>query len=206
MTKFIDVIAMARDSGYTGDLTPRYDAVDTTADLGFADVGAPYSGPVAGIQFMYGFPAATDSINISARVPNSFILTGAGNDAIDVSHAGGTNVLDGGTGSNFLVGGTGSDTFFVDDRGAKGDIWSTAAGFHSGDAAVVWGVTAADFRTLANGEGANGYQGLTLHIPSAHNTASLTLSGYTTNDLLNGRLSYSFGEVDGNSYLYVHGN
>jgi hypothetical protein len=37
----------------------------------------------------------------------------------------GNNVLDGSTGSNFLVGGSGHDTFFIDDRAATSDIWST---------------------------------------------------------------------------------
>ncbi len=66
----------------------------------------------------------TDNLNITANVPNSFIHSGAGEDAIDVSKANGTNVLDGGTSSNFLVGGSGTDTFFVDDRNPSADIWS----------------------------------------------------------------------------------
>jgi hypothetical protein len=75
----------------------------------------PYSGPVYGLVDQYIYTSA-DSLNVAAGVANTFIHTGSGDDAIDVSHVGGINVLDGGTGSNFLVGGTGPfsfDTFFV---------------------------------------------------------------------------------------------
>ena len=62
--------------------------------------------------------------------PNEFIHTGSGFDAIDVSAAGGNNVLDGGTNSNFLVGGTKagtSDTFSSMNAGqppTSGARWS----------------------------------------------------------------------------------
>jgi hypothetical protein len=150
-------------------------------------------------------------------VANTFIHAGSGQggsgeDAIDVSHVGGTNVLDGENGSNFLVGGTGPssfDTFFVDDRSPSADIWSTVANFHAGDAATIFGITQNGFDTAwADGQGAAGYTGLTLHVtaPGAP-TASLTLSGYTTADLTNGTLTTSYGtENDGTPYLYVHAN
>src|ERR1044071_2926371 len=125
-------------------------------------------------------------------------------DAIAVTS--GTNVLDGGTGSNFLVGGSGTDTFFVDDRGASADIWSTVVGFHAGDAATIWGVTPQDFSLdWADGQGAAGYTGLTLHATAAGKpTASLTLAGYTQADLNNGRLSVLFGtdSASGSTYMY----
>ena len=131
---------------------------------------------------------------------------GSGEDAI-AAH-GGTNVIDGGAGSNFLTGGTGTDTFFVDDRGSSADIWSTVSNFHAGDAATIWGVTPQDFDfAWADNEGAAGFTGLTLHATSAGKpTASLTLSGYSSADLNNGRLSISFGTVEGNNYMYVHAN
>jgi len=151
-------------------------------------------------------------LNVTALVPNTFIHTGSGEDAIDVSRVGGTNVLDGSTNSNFLVGGTGAgsfDTFFVDDRKPGADIWSTVANFHAGDAATVFGVTQNGFQTdWENGQGAVGYTGLTLHetAPGVP-TASLTLAGYSMADLTNGRLSASFGtEADGTPYLYIHAN
>jgi AsmA family len=104
----------------------------------------------------------SDNLNVTASSPNWFIHSGSGMDAIAVNS--GTNVLDGGTGSNFLVGGTGTDTFFVDDRGASADIWSTVVGFHQGDAATIWGVTPQDFNLArVDGQGAAGYTGLTLH-------------------------------------------
>jgi serralysin len=73
-------------------------------------------------------------------------------------------VLDGGTGSNFLSGGSGTDTFFVDDRSASADIWSTVSGFHAGDAATIWGVAPQDFGLAwMDGQGTPGFTGLTLH-------------------------------------------
>ena len=58
-----------------------------------------------------------------------------------------------------------------------------------------------------DGQGAAGYSGLTLHATaSGQPTASLTLAGYTSADLSDGRLSVSFGTVGGSNYMYVHGN
>src|SRR6185437_3468315 len=111
---------------------------------------------------------------------------------------------DGGTGSNFLTGGSGTDTFFVDDRVAIVDIWSTVNGFHAGDAATIWGVTPQGFTfTWVDGQGASGFTGLTLHATaSGKPTASLTLTGYTQADLSNGRLSIQFGtdQASGSPY------
>ena len=184
---------------------------DTTTGATTRSAGTPYSGPVAGLAFQYE-NTTSDNLNVTAQVPNSFIHTGGGEDAIDVSHVGGTNVLDGSTNSNFLVGGTGagsSDTFFVDDRHPGADIWSTVVNFHPGDAATVFGVTQNGFQTdWENGQGAGGYTGLTLHetAPGVP-TASLTLAGYSTADLTNGHLSLSWGtEPDGTPYLYIHAN
>jgi serralysin len=133
--------------------------------------------------------------------------SGNGNDAISVH--GGTNVLDGGPGSNFLTGGSGTDTFYVDDRNAPADIWTTVVGLHAGDDATVWGITPSNFNlNWVNSDGAAGYTGLTLHATTPGKpTASLTLTGYTQADMSNGRLSISFGSVDANTpYLYVHAN
>ncbi len=178
---------------------------DTVTHLGSTAQPTAYSGPVAGLTSEFISPTA-DSLNIACTTPGWFIKGGAGNDAIACSS--GTNVIDGGTGSNFLTGGNGTDTFFVDDRSASADIWSTVVGFHAGDAATIWGVTPQDFNlTWLDGQGAPGYTGLTLHATSAGKpTASLTLAGFSQADMANGRLSVSFGAVDGSAYMYVHGN
>jgi serralysin len=145
-------------------------------------------------------------LNVTATTPGWFIHTGSGEDAIAAS--GGINVLDGGTGSNFLTGGSGTDTFFVDDRGPPADIWSTVNNFHTGDAATVWGVTPNDFKlSWVDGEGAPGHTGITLHATAPNvPTASLTLAGFTSSDLSDGKLSVSFGAVSGNDYMYIHAN
>jgi hypothetical protein len=189
----------------------HFAVADTTTNTVTTSDGDAYTGPVAGLQWQF-ITTTTDSLAITATAPNSFIHTGSGEDAIDVSHVGGTNVLDGSTGSNFLVGGTGSDTFFVDDRGPSSDIWSTVSNFHSGDAATIWGVTQGGFNlSWVDEQGATGFTGLTLHATSAAApTASLTLAGFTSADLADGKLTVSFGTtqasggVPGSSYMYVH--
>ena len=192
----------------------NFSVLDTTTNTPLQTNGTPYSGPVAGLQEEF-IDGAGDNLNVTANVPNVFIHTGSGEDAIDVSHAGGSNVLDGSTGSNFLVGGSGDDTFYVDDRSPSGDTWSTVANFHAGDAATIFGVTQSGFDTSwVDGQGATGFTGLTLHVTAAglltapgRPTASLTLAGFTTADLSNGRISTSWGtEADGTPYLYVHAN
>jgi Ca2+-binding RTX toxin-like protein len=148
------------------------------------------------------------SINVAVTTPGWFLHSGAGNDALTVTA--GTNVLDGGEGSNFLTGGTGTDTFFVDARNATADIWSTVNHFHAGDAVTIYGVDPnTDGFAWANGQGAAGYTGLTLHVTDPGKpTASLTVAGYTATDLQNGRLSVSYGhdQSAGANYLYIHAN
>jgi Ca2+-binding RTX toxin-like protein len=180
---------------------------DETTGQVYSSAGETYSGPVGGLTNDI-ILATSDNINVNAEVPNVFIKTGGGDDAIDVSAVNGNNVMDGSTGSNFLTGGSGQDTFFVDDRNASADIWSTVNGFHAGDAATIWGVTAQDFNlSWVDGQGATGFTGLTLHATApGKSIASITLAGYTSADPSNGRLSVSFGSVDGNNYMYVHGN
>ena len=111
-----------------------------------------------------------DSLNLTATSPNWFIHSGSGQDAINVSQAGGNNILDGGTGSNFLTGGAGNDTFYLDSRNAAAPIFSTVAGFHSGDNVTVWGVNASNFTVIKlDNQGAVGFTGLT----SFHHTRPL---------------------------------
>jgi Ca2+-binding RTX toxin-like protein len=181
--------------------------VDTTIGQNVVAVTQPYSGPVSGLQIEY-IDITSDNLNVTAASPGWFIHSGSGDDAIAITS--GTNVLDGGTGSNFLTGGSGTDTFFVDDRSAVADIWSTVANFHVGDAATIWGVTPQDFNlSWVDGQGAAGFTGLTLHATATGKpTASLTLAGFSQADMASGRLSVSFGTdtASGSAYAYVHGN
>ena len=151
---------------------------DTTVNQAVTPSIQTYTGPVAGIQEQY-INTSSDGLNITASTPNWFIHIGSG-----------------------------TDTFFVDDRNASTDIWSTVNNFHAGDAATIWGVTPQDHSLdWVDGQGAAGYTGLTLHAmaPGAP-TASLTLVGFTQSDLNDGRLSVSFGSSNGSSYMYVHDN
>jgi len=186
-------------------------ASDDTTVAGTATPGSPqfYTGPVSNLDHEY-IGITSHSLNIGVSNDNWFIHSGSGDDAIEVH--GGTNVLDGGTGSNFLTGGTGTghDTFFVDDRSASADIWSTVNNFHAGDDATIWGLTAKDFNIAwADGQGAAGFTGLTMHATAAGQPiASLTLAGFTTADMSSGRVSVTFGTdaASGSSYMNVHGN
>ncbi|HQT80056.1 MAG TPA: hypothetical protein PLD10_23700, partial [Rhodopila sp.] len=178
---------------------------DTTTGQALSALPQAYSGPVSVLTDQL-IAVNSDNLNIAVTTDNWFLHSGSGEDALAVH--GGTNVLDGGTGSNFLVGGTGSDTFFVDDRGASADIWSTVVNFHAGDSATVWGVTPQDFSiNWVDGQGAAGYTGLTLHATATGQpTASITLAGLTSADLTNGTLSVQYGTVGGSNYMYIHHN
>lgn len=189
-------------------------ADQTTGQLSLLS-GDKYSGPVPGLsqQLILVTP---DNLNISATVPNVFIHSGSGTDAIDVSRVNGNNVLDGSTGSNFLVGGTGRDTFFLDDRNAASDVYSTVVNFHSGDNATIFGVDPVNFHVVTQDNlGAVGAKGLTYTFSAAGKpNASIVIAGFSTADLANGRLSASYGTNadlpgqpgSGGVYLNIHGN
>jgi hypothetical protein len=175
--------------------------------------GQPYSGPVPGLTQDI-ILVTPDNLNVTANIPNVFIKTGSGTDAIDVSKVGGNNVLDGSTGSNFLTGGGGADTFYLDDRNPVADVFSTVVGFHSGDNASVFGVNTSDF-TLneLNGQGASGYTGLDFAFSApGHANANIVLAGFTTSDLSNGRLTVTYGTtpdtpgLPGSQYMNIHAN
>jgi hypothetical protein len=191
-----------------GHTVGGYIVTDTTTNSTSTQTGKPYSGPVVGLTSEY-VNITHDGLNITSQTPNSFIKSGSGDDAIDVSKSNGTNVLDGSTGSNFMVGGSGNDTFFVDDRAASADIWSTISGFHAGDSATVFGVNQADFGLdFEDDQGATGFTGLTLHATAiGKSTASFTLVGFSKDDMTSGKLGLNFGqEPDGTNYLIVTGH
>ena len=186
----------------------------TTGQQNFIN-GDSYSGPVQdlGQQLTLVTP---NNLNITATVPNVFIRTGSGNDAIDVSKAGGNNVLDGAGGSSFLIGGTGNDTFFLDGRNLASDAYSTLVNFHAGDNVTVFGVDATNF-TLAtqDSQGAAAAKGLAFTFSSAGKpNATVVIAGFSSADLANGGLTASYGvnpatpgiAGSGGSYFNIHGN
>lgn len=184
---------------------PRFAVTDTNLGVSHVAIGANYTGPVSYISDEYIY-AGIDDIAVSTSLPNVFLHGGGGDDALFA--ASGHNVLDGGTGSNFLTGGSGTSTYFVDDRDAASDIWSTIVGFHQGDAATIWGVNTASFQLeWVDGQGAAGYTGLTFHATApGRPTASMTVPGYTTADLTNGRLAFVSGHdpASGSDYMYLY--
>lgn len=178
---------------------------DTSTNADVPDtLSQPYTGQVPYLKMQF-VDLTPDSLNIAAVAPNMFIHTGSGDDGVALLS--GNNVVDGGTGSNFLVGGSGTDTFFVDARGATAAIWSTVAGFHSGDAATLFGVApGTQALTWTDGAGAAGAKGLTLFAEAAGKPSiALTLAGFSQADLAAGKLTTQFGnDSSGSAYLYVH--
>ena len=192
---------------------------DQTTGLTRTSAGTGYIGPVAGLKSQYIVQSdnanlTPDNLNISAVTPNVFIHSGPGTDGIDVSKSNGNNILDGSTGSNFLTGGTGLDTFYLDNRSPGAPIFSTIVNFHAGDNATVFGVNPTDFSMLKlDNQGAAGFTGLDLIFSApGHVDTSFVLSGYTSADLLNGRLTMNYGTtpdlpgLPGSQYLTVHAN
>jgi hypothetical protein len=191
----------------------HFTIIDTTTTTQIPDDSTAYPGPVSGIEWQF-ITTTSDSLAVTATAPNTFIHTGSGTDAIDVSKVNGTNVLDGSTGSNFLRGGTGFDTFFVDDRAPTADVFSTVVGFHSGDNATVFGVTAADFKlNMFDNQGAAGFTGLDFSFTAAGKAnANLVLTGFSNADITSGKLTVTFGtnaataSAPANTFMLIHAN
>src|SRR5262249_14305338 len=83
----------------TTDDDARFLVFDEATSQTLAVTGDTYPGPVVGLDFQY-INTSSHNLNVVALVPNTFIHTGDGFDAIDVRDVGGVNVLDGETNSN----------------------------------------------------------------------------------------------------------
>ena len=81
------------------------------------------------------------------------------------------------------------------DRTTQKDIWTTILNFHKDDAVTIFGVSQGAFDIgWFDDQGWPGFTGLTLHGSApGHANVSVTLPGFTTADLSNGKLSTSFG-------------
>ena len=174
----------------------NFTITDQTTDQQTFASGDPYIGPVAGIDWEL-IHITPDNINITSHKPNSFIHTGDGQDGIDVSAAGGNNIIDAGTNSNFLTGGSGNDTFYLDDRNPTSNIWSTIQNFHLGDHATIWGVTADDFKlTWLQDQGADGARGLTgVFEEDGQPKVAITLAGFGFAGLRDNTIRIEYGRT-----------
>ena len=208
-TNFTYYLTFASAGAFSGTVqapTLRFAILDTTSNVPSSDDGEAYTGPVSYLQSQYIY-TGTDNVNITASVPNVFIKSGPGEDALAAQ--GGSNVLDGGTGSNFLVGASGADggtdTFFTDARDNTA-VWNTLVNFHTGDSATLWGFVPGTSSWAWDGiSGAAGYTGATLR-SDVHGTgttdASITFAGLSMAQAQG--LQVSTGTVGGQSYLYFH--
>jgi hypothetical protein len=197
----------------TGD--PNFVIQDTTTNQGSYTQGQAYTGPVSGLATEYAVNTS-DTINITAEVPNVFIEVGyiPGSQSppamagINVSMANGNNVVDSYAASSFLTGGSGSDTFYIDARTLVQNDWSTVVNFHTADQLTVWGVTANDFKLdwIGDTYGAPGATGLTgVLVPTTGGGPEIgfTLAGLTTADTAANHISTTFGSIDGNAYMAI---
>jgi hypothetical protein len=190
-----------------------YLVTNTSSGSASYEAGSTYVGPVPGLTSELIYAGTQPNLNITSYVPNAFIHTGSGSDAIDVSLTSGNCVLDGGSGSNFLTGQIAGnpDQFYLDDRQPAAVTWSTIVNFHAGEGATVWGVTPQDFTlTWLDGQGAAGYTGLTAVFTAPGVPESgITLTGFTSADLNNGKLAISYGTtpsdngVPGSAYMHI---
>ena len=145
-------------------------------------VGEEYHGPVGYLNNQFIYDSADPAV-IFAGATSSFVKSLSGFCAIQL--AGGRNVVDAGPGSNFITGGNGDDTFFLD--GTHGAVtWNTIQNFHPGDMMTLFGFHPGTSSFVwADGEGAGGYTGRTIHADLAGDgnvTASLTFAGTTAAD------------------------
>jgi Ca2+-binding RTX toxin-like protein len=141
-------------------------------------LGELYNGPVAGLQ--YQLLGSADGETILGTSKNDFINALGATDAIDAGA--GDDVIDGGTGSNFLTGGAGVDSFFLDGRGGVSS-WSTITDWQAGESVAVWGWKPGVSQVLwVAQDGAQGYQGVTMHADLDGNgliDTSVTWTGMT---------------------------
>ena len=189
---------------------PNFDITDTTTGQSGTSAGETYTGPVPGLTNDI-IIATSDNINVDPTIPNTFIHTGKGMDGIDVSGVNGNNVLDGSTGTNFLTGGRGDDTFYVDARNLTQDVFDTINGFHSGDAATIWGIPSGDQPTTGNNVTSQAL-GLDFAFTIGGHNVNLNIPNYSTADLSNGKLGVSFGTspdfngTPGSPYMLIQAN
>jgi hypothetical protein len=201
-----DSIGLSVNGSRPPSVVGNFSVTDTITGATTQEAGQAYTGPVTYLASEY-VAITQDSLNITSSVPNAFIVTGAGNDAVDTSKAGGSNVISAGGGSNFITSGAGNNTLFLDIRSAM-DIWSTSTDFHAGDAITLYGMTPDQMYSWWDNLGAVGYTGLTMmvQVPGQSN-ATLTMTGYSTTDLGNGRLSLGYGDQGtANPYLVIQGH
>jgi Ca2+-binding RTX toxin-like protein len=183
---------------------PNFAVTDVSTGSSGVFQGDVYDGPVSYLQHQYSY-TGPDNVAIAATVPDVFVYTGAGDDAIAVSS--GSNVLDGGGGSNWLVGATGADggadTFFLDANNSR-PTWDTLVNFHVRDMLTIWDFMQGVGTTkwLADSAGAPGYQGATLQIDAGIGSPNelVTFAGLSTDAT---HLDITSGTTGGLDYLAI---
>ncbi|HQT76295.1 MAG TPA: hypothetical protein PLD10_04515 [Rhodopila sp.] len=197
------VYALHMGGNYTGDsfaLTPlgggTSSEIQVKGPLASLAGGTSATSDTAAIT-----PASLTAASTSSVFTNTASVTPAG--------PGSDTQLDANTTSSFVIAASGDQTFVMDVRNPTVSTFSTIANFHSGDTVKILGLSLSDFTVnLYNDVGAPGYTGLAFALSSpGHPTVNLVLSGYSTADLTNGRLSQAFGTVTDPSatpYLTIH--
>ncbi|MBV8612935.1 MAG: hypothetical protein JOY66_04080, partial [Acetobacteraceae bacterium] len=185
------------DDGTVFELTPyTFDVWDITRGVNYnpLPVSTRFADPV--------FP--DDRFVVAALRPSVFIQTGTGDDLLAAQFGGDNVLVDGGGLVNFEIGGLGRDAYFF-DAGHDPLSWNTIVGFHAGDFAAIFGIGPQDVAAgAADGLGAPGYTGLTLRMAAqGGGEALVTLAGYDTGALRDGRLLTAFGTDPANGREYM---
>ena len=102
-------ILLMQALGYTGAAS-LYAVTDLTISSTVAVAPTFYRGTDPNLLFQYINTASPDSFDVKAALSNSLVHLGDGNNTIDFSGIGGTNVAIAGNGNNTFIGGSGNDT------------------------------------------------------------------------------------------------
>ena len=193
--------AQLREPGVTADAT-GFNYIDVSSGLSGSVGGAILAANQYGIEALYAY-SGSDDVGISATRPNVMIVGGSGLSVL--ASAGGTNVLDAGTGDLWLRGcpaGAGNDTF--EAVLAPGQSrWVGIANFHAGEWSLVYDVLPGAATWAWSDESAYiGHAMMALDIKGGGGgKTSLNFDGMTPADL--GHLDTSAKHIGGHDVLQV---
>jgi len=182
-----------------------FQVVDQTTQQVFLAEGIAYSGPGGPgtlTQISQQFvDITTDNLNITSDGPRTFIHSGAGDDVLQAtplssSNQGSGHIFNAAGGSNVLIGNDGVNGFkdiLMADADPTKSVTNLFQGFESGDDIVVRGLTLQDFTYSATDNAARTQLQITAtQIANPAIETSIMVSGFTTQDLSNGKLIMGF--------------
>lgn len=174
---------------------------DLTVNVSNNTPGDAFKGTIPGITAQF-IDLTPDNLLIRAISPNVFMRSDTGNDLLLA--AGGTNILSAGSGVNSYLAGSGSDFLLAD--ASKASTSETVLNFGSGDNAVITGVSTSDFKFSIKDTPLGMEIDATPVLATNPISAQITLPGFTVADF-GTKLSLGLSSnVDGTSFVFLHGN